>query len=168
METGEYGAVHYKTYKQGIKGVDCGKNTWINMYADYKHLRKNISIGTAGRQIFNMKDTRLPHGLEEKDFTRVVVGKYDSQIMPAATLWRGNCENLPQRYFYNEKDAYPGDYDISDILYRIKDIPDALESVTLRPGYKITLYAQAAFKGESEEFNGKYQEGGEKDERLLC
>ena len=88
--------------------------------------------------------------------------------MPAATLWRGSCEYLPQRYFYNEKEAYPGDYDINDILSRIKDIPDALESVTLHPGYKITLYAQAAFKGESEVLNGKYQEGGEKDERLLC
>ena len=95
-----------------------------------------------------MEVTKLPDD-KTIDFQLAYVGKYDSSVMPAATLWRGNCDSLPQRYFYNEKDDYPGEYDISDIAYRLDDYPDAVDSVTLRPGYKITLYSKSGFKGVS-------------------
>ena len=38
----------------------------------------------------------------------------------------------------------------------------------LPPGYKITLYSEGSFKGESEQFSGAFAAGGKKDERLLC
>ena len=79
--------------------------------------------------------------------------------MPAATLWRGDCDELPQRYFFDERDPsnpYPGDFGLSDIAYRLKgdlpkykNLPGAVDAVTLRPGYKITLYSENSYKGES-------------------
>ena len=61
--------------------------------------------------------------------------------MAAATLWRGNCDSDPQRYFYNEAEEHPGEFDKEDMRYRLHTLAGAVDSVTLRPGYRITLYS---------------------------
>ena len=76
--------------------------------------------------------------------------------MPAATLWRGNCDSDPQRYFYNERDAYAGEFDINDMAARLNHLPGAVDSVTLRPGYRIRLYSKNGWKGEEETIYGAY------------
>ena len=150
--------------------MDCGKNTFLNIYgtASMKNIDRNFRrIDTAGRQQFNMETIKLSNK-EEINFFVAQVGKYDSSVMPAATLWRNDCDSLPHRYFYNEEDSAPGEYNINDIALRLSGLPQAVDSVMLRPGYQITLYAQSGFRGASENFSGKYQDGRTKDERLQC
>ena len=86
--------------------------------------------------------------------------------MPAATLWKGNCKYLPQRYFYNDSTPHPGEYDIYDMADRLSRITLGVEAVTLRPGYRITLYSKNGWIGEEETITGAYEEGGEKEEKL--
>ena len=134
------------------------------------------TIGIAGRQKFNMGSVRwLDHSynrIRNKDhyeyFSYVKVGKYDSKKMPAATLWRGDCELFPQRYEYNERREYPGEFDIKDIKYRTVRLSGAVDAVTLRPGYRVTLYSKNGWRGEEETIYGAYQKGREKEERLEC
>ena len=77
--------------------------------------------------------------------------------MPAATLWSGDCSSLPQTYFYNVNETYPGDFDIADVNSRLHPgLPYTVDSVTLRPGYNISLYPQGGFKGEPQVFQGAY------------
>lgn len=80
---------------KGIKSIDCGKNT----YADFTTVKdvtkeKGFKIGFAGRQHFNLEDTWRPND-ETINFSWVTVGPYNSKKMPAATLWRGDCDALP-------------------------------------------------------------------------
>ena len=98
-------------------------------------------MGTAGRQKFNL-DVNIWNRADPAIMRYVRVGKYDSKKMPAATLWRGDCDRFPQRYFYNEHLEYPGEFDIEDIYHRTLRLSGAVEAVTLRPGYRVTLYSK--------------------------
>ena len=124
-------------------------------------------MGTAGRQKFNL-DVNIWNRADPAIMRYVRVGKYDSKKMPAATLWRGDCNNLPQRYFYNDSKLYPGEYDINDIAHRTVRLSAAVDAVTLRPGYRVTLFSESGWRGEQETILGAYEEGREKEERLKC
>ena len=68
------------------------------------------------------KPEEYSEGFEASDspnFHYILVGKYESKKMPAATLWRGDCEHLPQRYFYDGSKEYAGEYNIQDISDRL-------------------------------------------------
>ena len=157
-----------------IYGIDCGKNTW----ADFKTVAnldidtsKGWQMGTAGRQQFNIGPMNKQYHKTMKgppSFRYVRVGKYDSKKMPAATLWRGDCEHFPQRYFYNDGKKHPGEYDIADIAHRLYRLSAAVDAVTLRPGYRVTLYSKNGWTGDSQTIKGMYEAGREKEERLMC
>ena len=83
--------------------------------------------------------------------------------MAAATLWRGNCDTNPQRYLYNDAEEYPGEYDIHDMHYRLDDLAGAVDAVTLRPGYRVTLYSQDGWKGVEETIHGAYETNGQRE-----
>ena len=64
-------------YAKGIKSVDCGKHTWVNL-SDVSSDNHTFRIGTAGHQQINMDESELPDGIKIKDVKAVHVGKYDS------------------------------------------------------------------------------------------
>ena len=105
---------------------------------------------------------------QDRYFQLATVGKYDSKKMPAATLWRGDCNQFPQRYYYYDGLIVPGYYSIHVIYDRTLRLPGAVEAVTLRPGYRVTLYSKNGLTGVSETITGAYEEGFEKEERLKC
>ena len=158
--------------KKQIYGVDCGKNTWADFDTQEQvKEHQGWQIGTAGRQQFNMGPIKPFYEDFRGDppaYQYVRVGKYDSKKMPAATLWRGDCEYSPQRYFYDERITYPGEFDIEDIYHRTMRLSGAVDAVTLRPGYRVTLYSKNGWRGEEETIYGAYQKGREKEERLEC
>ena len=80
--------------------------------------------------------------------------------MAAATLWRGNCDRDPQRYLYNDEEEHPGEFDIHDMQYRLHSLSGAVDAVTLRPGYRVTLYSQDNWKGAEETIHGAYERNG--------
>ena len=77
--------------------------------------------------------------------------------MAAATTWRGNCDSDPQRYLFNEEEKNTGMFDIHDMEYRLHHLAGAVDAVTLRPGYRITLYSQDGWKGVEETIEGAYE-----------
>ena len=44
----------------------------------------------------------------------------------------------------------------------------AVDAVTLRPGYRVTLYSNDGWSGQEETIVGAYEKGREKEERLEC
>ena len=44
----------------------------------------------------------------------------------------------------------------------------SVDSVMLRPGYKIYLYEKPHWQGIVDEIEGKYQEKGEDDQKVMC
>ena len=78
--------VYDQTVDKNIKGVDCGKNTWV----DFTSSDGKFRTGTAGRQHFDMQ-IRKTAATHYTEFTNITVGPYDSRKMAAATLWRGSC-----------------------------------------------------------------------------
>ena len=45
--------------------------------------------------------------------------------------------------------------------YRLHDLAGAVDSVTLRPGYRVTLYSQDGWQGVKETINGAYETNGQ-------
>lgn len=90
--------------------------------------------------------------------------------MAAAILWRGNCDLLPSRYFYDETDQFPGQFDTDDLHYRLGNHSSAVEAVQLRPGYRITLFEKQGWAGKKEVIYGAFEDGesGIKEQRLKC
>ena len=100
-------------------------------------------IGFAGRQHYSFaeQDTSEHDGVyHAKGYNTISIGPYDPRTMAAAILWRGNCDMLPSRYFYSERDQFPGQFDTDDLLYRLGSHSSAVDAVQLHPGYRITLF----------------------------
>ena len=44
--------------------------------------------------------------------------------------------------------------------YRLNGLAGAVDAVTLRPGYRVTLYSKDGWKGLEETFYGAYEDRG--------
>ena len=63
----------YNQKTEAIKGLDCGKYTWVDLVsADHEH-----RLGTAGRQNVNLQSYN-DSNTKDDAFTSITIGPYDS------------------------------------------------------------------------------------------
>ena len=98
------------------------------------------------------------------------VGPYDDQVMPAVILFHdeeSNCSYAASRLFYNPEVKSPGEYDQRDFRSSNYRLNTEVDSVKLRPGYKVYLYEQPKWQGNYEVIEGAYEEVSNEG-RLKC
>ena len=105
-----------KKFDKYIKGVDCGKNTWIDLISDKTHPNTGgqlVQQSLAGRIAYEAIDTWKRNKVE-LTYDTIRIGPYDDQIMPALMLFdshkRSDCSENASRHFYDPRDKYPGEF----------------------------------------------------------
>ena len=63
----------YDFKTKAIKGVDCGKHTWV----DFTSSDENYMMGIAGRQNFDLQSYNKSN-TKKAEFTSITIGPYDS------------------------------------------------------------------------------------------
>ena len=75
-------------------------------------------------------------------FSSVRVGPYDDTIMPAVLLFHdmeGKCGGAPSRHFFDPTQPNAGEVNDEDLRLQ-RHLTREVDSVMLRPGYKVVLY----------------------------
>ena len=126
-----------------VYGVDCGKDTWVTLHEineDWGH-EVGAYLSLAGRIAFEDNYPYLATYRVSR-FSTVRVGPYDDTIMPAVLLfddYNGKCGGAPSRHFFDPTSPSPGEVNDEELADQRK-ITREVDSVMLRPGYKVVLY----------------------------
>ena len=157
-----------RKYTKEIKGVDCGKHTWVDILSNHN---KTAGPGKheqslAGRISYELIE--LP-GYIHLYHRGIRIGPYDDQIMPALMLFKDkkkSCTNMASRHFYNPRDPYPGEFQGEDFISARTLY--ASDSLMLRPGYRVYLYEQKMWHGKYAVYEGKWASGDASEGKLEC